>query len=159
MESTLALNKTATGSTESDSFQERDLLLENAERNFVERPYNCSESILATFAEADGQDPAEVVGFASAFGQGIAGQGLTCGAITGALMLFGKTGREKGLDRKQIRASGAAFFREFQEEFGHTECLPLSGHDCNDPGSSPFDIRSCGKFLRFAAGRVHDFRA
>lgn len=149
-----------------DSFSEfvkgSDLTVENlaalAEANFVERPYNCSEAILAAFAQADGENPADVIGYATAFGKGIAGQGFTCGALTAGLMMLGRYGYEKGLDKKAVMAEAAVFYKEFEQQFGHTHCKVLSGHDCDDPASPPFDIRTCGKFLRFATAQVQEFR-
>lgn len=132
----------------------RDALADAAEMNFVERPFNCAEAVLAAFAEARGEDPSSIVGFGSAYGQGM-GQGLTCGAMAAALMLIGRLGQEQAIGKKEIRARASAFFRDFEAEFGHSECRVLSGHDCNDPTSAPFDSRQCGKFLRFAAQGVH----
>lgn len=136
-----------------------DSLAEQAERNFLERPYNCSEAILAAFAEADGKNPSEVIGYATAFGKGMAGQGYTCGALSAGLMLLGRYGYDKGLDKKGVMAEAATFYREFEEQLGHTHCKVLSGHDCDDPASPPFDIRTCGKFLRFATAKVQEFQA
>jgi C_GCAxxG_C_C family probable redox protein len=130
-----------------------------AEENFVERPYNCAEAILAAFAQAEGINPADTIGYATAFGKGIAGQGYTCGALTAGLMMLGRYGCGKGLDKKTVMKEAAAFYKAFEAEFGHTHCKILSGHDCDDPESPPFDLRTCGKYLRFATARVQEFQA
>lgn len=131
-----------------------DVVGEAAAYNFAERPYNCAEAVLAAHAEARGEDPSLIAGFGSAYGQGM-GQGLTCGALAAALMVVGRVGQEQSIGRKEIRARAASLFRDFEAEFGHSECRVLSGHDCNDPSSPPFDSQQCGRFLRFAASRAH----
>ena len=48
--------------------------------------YNCAQSVFAACASDEGLTEAERLALASAFGGGVAGQGESCGALTGALM-------------------------------------------------------------------------
>ena len=50
---------------------------------------NCSQAIVATYGSALGLEEGIGVKVAAAFGGGMGHRGLTCGAITGALMVIG----------------------------------------------------------------------
>jgi C_GCAxxG_C_C family probable redox protein len=100
--------------------------------------YNCSQSVFAAFAEELGMETSECLKIATAFGGGIARNQLTCGAVTGALMVLGmKFG--KGLDdpdeNKQDTYSKAnEFLEEFKKLHGSINCLELlQGLHMNDP--------------------------
>ena len=61
---------------------------EKALKNFQET-MNCSQAILSAYSEDLGMDEKLAHKVASAFGGGIARNGETCGAVTGALMVLG----------------------------------------------------------------------
>jgi C_GCAxxG_C_C family probable redox protein len=53
-----------------------------------EQGYSCSQSILSAFASQFGLAEEFAIKISSPFGGGIARQGETCGAVTGALMVL-----------------------------------------------------------------------
>jgi C_GCAxxG_C_C family probable redox protein len=66
---------------------------------------------------------------ASAFGEGVAGQGETCGALTGAIMAIGSlTGNERleDIERNEKAIEPAIrIYNRFKEKVGHTLCSEI----------------------------------
>ena len=99
--------------------------------------HGCSQSILATFMEILGIEDEKVLMAASCLAGG-ATRCLTCGAITGGLMVLGlRYGRRRLEDGPE--AVGPAmepageFVDRFVEEYGETGCRELTGYDFRDP--------------------------
>lgn len=126
-------------------------IAEKAVHNFVHDSFNCAEGIVAAFSEARGEPPRALTALVAPFGGGIGSLGETCGALTGALVELGRRAAERGLDRKQVRAAAQALYKGFEARFGSVRCHTLTGHDCREPGAAPYDLRECGKFIRYAA--------
>ena len=57
--------------------------------------YNCCQSVLIPFAQECGLSHEAANALGSNFGAGMR-RGATCGAVTGALMVLGMTGKEIG---------------------------------------------------------------
>lgn len=67
-----------------------------------EEGFACSQAVLATFCERFGLDRHIGLKLAEGFSGGIGRQGLTCGAVTGALMVIGlRYGRKKHRHQKK----------------------------------------------------------
>lgn len=120
--------------------------------------FNCAESVLKAVCEAEGISSDAVPAVASAFGGGMAHQGNTCGAVTGALMAIGLArGRKAKSDpRAPSNEPAAELLRRFQSEFGATNCRDLTGCDLNTPeGREAFKAvqaaGTCRKFVDMAA--------
>ncbi len=128
----------------------KDEISNRAVFHFVEGDYNCSEAIGAAFAESRGEDPEIYRGCLSPFGGGIAGQGKTCGALTASLLLAGKEGASRGMDKKEIQKISGKLFQNFSEAFHSDACETLSQHNCNADGAASFDIKHCAPFLKKA---------
>lgn len=127
---------------------------EQAARNFVEDSYNCAEAVVAAFSAARGEPPRSSTALVSGFGGGVGGLGHMCGAIAGGLVVLGRAAGELGLDRATVRAMSRDLHQGFEAAFGSTACSVLSAHDCEAAGGAPFDVRQCGKYLRFVAGNA-----
>jgi len=88
---------------------------------------------------------------ATAFGGGIGGRGVICGAVVGSVMAIGlKHGREEpSQPRDTAYALASEFCRRFEEETGSLSCRELTGIDLSTPEgqkafySSGVPIRVC----------------
>lgn len=122
--------------------------------------FNCSQAILAAFAETSGLDESAALKLASGFGGGIGCTGSTCGALTGAVMAMGlhcgtadsadKT-TKLGIYRKVRRLT-----EEYKLRTGSTICRELMGFDMSTPDGEkmskmPGAFDRCDDFVRIAA--------
>jgi C_GCAxxG_C_C family probable redox protein len=99
--------------------------------------FSCSQAVLSALAPQLGLDCETALKVAGAFGGGMARMGLTCGAVTGALMVIGlKYGQVKAGD-KEAKEKTYALVGEFVEQFkarhGSIACRELLGHDLGTP--------------------------
>ncbi len=99
--------------------------------------FSCSQAILATYGEGLGLAPDTALKLADGFGGGIAGTGLTCGAVTAAVMVIGlKYGRTSVTDT-EAKAKTVKLVRDFLKEFksrrGSTVCEELLGSRIDTP--------------------------
>ena len=78
--------------------------------------YNCCQSVLIPFARECGLSPEAANALGSNFGAGMR-RGATCGAVTGALMVLGMTGRDA--------AAAKALTDAFKEKNGCLDCAQL----------------------------------
>ncbi len=121
---------------------------QSAERavELFEQGFNCAQSVLAGCGEGCGLDRRTSLAVAEAFGGGMGGMGLTCGAVTGALMVIGL--RYAGLTPEQdapsqapgrsaSRRESAQLARRFRQAFearnGSICCRELLGCDISTP--------------------------
>jgi len=125
---------------------------------YFKNDFNCSQAVFTVFGPYYGLTENECMKIACAFGGGMGRQQLTCGAVTGALMVIGlKYG--KGLsdpeEKKRFTYSvSKEFFSEFINLNGSTNCRELlEGLDMNNPEDfniikerGLFDIR-CEKYV------------
>ena len=93
--------------------------------------YNCSQSVVAAFADMYGFTEEQALKMASAFGGGIGRMRETCGAACGLFMLAGlEKGATKGSDRESKAATYALvqeLAAKFKEETGSLRCSDLLG--------------------------------
>jgi C_GCAxxG_C_C family probable redox protein len=102
--------------------------------NFFEQGYSCSQSLLCAFSGQLGLDEETAIKIASPFGGGIARQGETCGAVTGALMVLGlKFGPLVGDSKETIYAISQDFLRRFQDQHTSIKCKQLIDYDISQP--------------------------
>jgi C_GCAxxG_C_C family probable redox protein len=95
--------------------------------------FACSQAVLLPFAPRFGLEPAQAARLASGFAGGIGRQGMTCGAVTGAVMVIGlQSGDTCDADRG-ARDVAVAQVRDlmarFCERHGSTDCRSLLGYD------------------------------
>ncbi len=101
--------------------------------------FNCSQSVLTAFSKEFSLSEDECMKISSAFGGGMGRRQLTCGAVTGALMVLGlHYGRAKGDDiSKKVNTYRKTneFFEAFIRQHGSANCKDLlQGLDMNDAG-------------------------
>ena len=93
--------------------------------------YNCSQSVVAAFAEDYGFTREQALRMAASFGGGIGRMRETCGAACGLFMVAGlETGATEGKDREG-KAANYALVQQLAEEFkkrmGALKCADLLG--------------------------------
>ena len=93
--------------------------------------YNCSQSVVAAFADMYGFDKEQALSMAASFGGGIGRMRETCGAACGMFLLAGlETGAVEASD-KQGKADNYALVQALAEEFkkrnGGLICAELLG--------------------------------
>jgi C_GCAxxG_C_C family probable redox protein len=126
-----------------------------------EQGFSCSQSVFSAFAPQ--LDLSDEVAFkiASPFGGGIARQGETCGAVTGALMALGlKYGPGSGGSNDKMYEISQEFLQKFKEAHASTQCKQLIQFDLSQPPDLQAARQSqvfksiCPKLVETAAGIV-----
>jgi C_GCAxxG_C_C family probable redox protein len=104
---------------------------------YFQQGFSCSQAVAAALSGPLGLEREKALKISQAFGGGLARMGLTCGAVTGALMIIGlKYGRTRPEDdeaREKTYRLVREFYRRFQEIHGSTICRELIGVDLNTP--------------------------
>lgn len=97
--------------------------------------FYCAESVLLSLAEANSVEAEWIPSIATGFCAGVARSNRTCGAVSGAIMGLGlSTGRRSpGEAVDENYRVVQKFLRQFEEEFGSTNCRDLTGYDLTTP--------------------------
>ena len=99
--------------------------------------YSCSQALLCAFAPRYNLDREHALKLASPFGGGIARQGMSCGAMTGGIMVLGLHGGRTDPDDTETRDKNDALVIEFMDRYskenGAYYCNDLTGVDISDP--------------------------
>ena len=108
--------------------------------------FNCSQSVVAAFADMYGFTREQALKMSASFGGGIGRMRETCGAACGLFMLAGlETGATEGADREG-KAANYALVQELAEEFkqrnGALRCADLLGLSKNEPVVSTPEART-----------------
>lgn len=108
-------------------------------RELFKQGFNCSQSVVAAFADRYGYTPEQALRMSAAFGGGIGRMRMTCGAACGLFMLAGlEKGAVEGAD-SQSKADTYALVQELAAEFrqrnGSLICAELLG--LSKPEGSP----------------------
>jgi C_GCAxxG_C_C family probable redox protein len=123
--------------------------------------FSCSQAILSAFSEGLGLDRTTALRISTAFGGGIAGRGLTCGAVTGALMViglrYGRIAAEDTAAKEKTYELSRELIRQFTERHGSTVCRELLDVDISTPEGKErasvegFTGTLCTAYVRSAA--------
>ena len=93
---------------------------------------NCSQAILTAFCESFGMDTETAKMLGRPWGGGIGHQALTCGYLTGAVLVlaFALNSKDESKSRKDLDKAVRALFSRFKERHGGaTMCKELLGAD------------------------------
>ena len=124
--------------------------------------YNCSQSVVAAFADMYGFTEEQALRMSASFGGGIGRMRQTCGAACGMFLLAGlEKGAVDGKDREG-KAANYALVQELAEEFkkrnGSMICAELLGLKKPEESSVPearteqyYAKRPCAKMVEGAA--------
>lgn len=114
--------------------------------------YNCSQSVVAAFADLYGIDRSTALRMSASFGGGIGRMRLTCGAVCGLFLLVGlETGAVDGDDRDGKSANYKAvqqLAKEFEAENGSLTCAELLGLSEHEPISSQAEARTTSYYKK-----------
>jgi C_GCAxxG_C_C family probable redox protein len=130
---------------------------------FFEQGYNCAQSVLTAFSQDLDIPEDELLKISCAFGGGMGRRQLTCGAVSGALMVIGMYfGRGKGDDiskKTHTYEKAAEFMKEFELRNGSLNCKELLQNlNMHDPEEMK-KIESLGLFktscYKYAKDAVH----
>lgn len=108
--------------------------------------YNCSQSVVAAFADKYGFTSEQALRMSASFGGGIGRMRETCGAACGLFMIAGlETGATEGNDREG-KAANYALVQKLAEEFkkrnGALKCAELLGLTPTEPVVSTPEART-----------------
>ena len=108
--------------------------------------FNCSQSVVAAFADKYGFTREQALKMSASFGGGIGRMRETCGAACGLFLLAGlETGATEGADRDG-KAANYALVQELAEEFkqrnGALRCADLLGLSKKEPVVSTPEVRT-----------------
>ena len=108
--------------------------------------FNCSQSVVAAFADQYGFTREQALRMSASFGGGIGRMRETCGAACGLFMLAGlETGATTGADSNG-KAANYALVQELAEEFkkrnGALKCADLLGLSKKEPVVSTPEART-----------------
>ena len=122
-----------------------DIRIEKAIALFKEG-FNCSQAVVAAFADEFGFTREQALRMSASFGGGIGRMRETCGAACGLFLLAGlETGATEGSDREG-KAANYKLVQELAEEFkqrnGALRCADLLGLSKNEPVVSTPEART-----------------
>ena len=108
--------------------------------------FNCSQAVVAAFADQYGFTQEQAVRMSASFGGGIGRMRETCGAACGLFMLAGlETGSTDGADRDG-KAANYSLVQELAKEFtlrnGALKCADLLGLSKKEPVVSTPEART-----------------
>ena len=108
------------------------IMLKRAERakNLFETGLNCSQSVIACFADVLGLSETAAAKLSAGLGGGVGRQREVCGAVSGAAMVLGFVfGGADGTDKKRAYEKVREFSDEFKKRNRFIVCRQLLGLD------------------------------
>lgn len=113
---------------------------------YFKEGYNCSQSVVAAFADLYGFTHEQALHMSASFGGGIGRMRMTCGAACGMFLLVGlETAAMEGKDR-MTKSRNYAIVQElagkFEAECGSLVCRELLGLDKKERVSSQAEART-----------------
>jgi len=97
--------------------------------------YNCAQSVLTSFSDLLKKDEQDLKQIASGFGGGMGKLQLTCGAATGAFMVFSQYASIHSDSDEGAKELSAAMIRAFEKQYvavtGSLTCRTILGVDMN----------------------------
>ena len=136
---------------------------------YFKEGYNCSQAVVAAFADIYGFNREQALRMAASFGGGIGRMRMTCGAACGMFLLAGlETGAVDGADRVGKSRNYAVvqeLAKRFKEENGSLTCAELLGLSRQEPVVSEAEARTaayyqkrpCAKMVETAARIFADY--
>ena len=120
--------------------------------------YNCSQSVVAAFADMYGFSIEQALKMSASFGGGIGRMRQTCGAACGLFMLAGlETGCTEGKDREGKENNYKmvqALAEEFKKRNGSLVCAELLGLNKEAPTPTTPEARSAEYYKKRPCARL-----
>lgn len=121
--------------------------------------FSCSQAVFTPFAVEAGLEEEKALKLSQVLGGGMSHMGLTCGAVTGALLVIGlHFGRARAEDRaaKELTYKLAQkFCRRFTEKFGSINCTDLIGCSLKTPHGLELASKN-NLFEKYCSGYVEE---
>ncbi len=99
--------------------------------------FSCSQAVFTPYAVERGLPEEMALKLSQVLGGGMSHLGLTCGAVTGALLVlslhFGRSNVEDRAAKELTYALAARFVERFTEKFGSINCTDLLGCSLKTP--------------------------
>ncbi len=119
---------------------------------YFRQGYNCSQSVVAAFADLYGFTREQSLRMSASFGGGIGRMRLTCGAACGMFQLVGlEVAALEGGDR-ETKSRNYAVVQELAGRFkaanGSIACRELLGLRRDEPASSQAEVRTAAYYAR-----------
>lgn len=140
--------------------------VEKAVEIFGPHQCSCSQAVVVAYAETAGFDETTAMNAARGFGGGIARHGLTCGAVTGAVMVLGAHAARLAADERNVKDKAYelanTFTARFKARHGTLACKDLIGVDLSTESGQKLNAdmkisrRLCPNFVRSAAEIVEE---
>lgn len=109
----------------------------NKARELFATGFSCSQAVFTPFAVENGLPEETALKLSQVLGGGMSHLGLTCGAVTGALLAlslhFGRSRVEDKAAKELTYALAGEFVRRFTEKFGSINCSDLLGCSLKNP--------------------------
>ena len=121
--------------------------------------FNCCQAVFSAFIDDTGISREKAMKITSGFGAGMAYMGETCGAVTGAFMVFGLMHGRSRVDDTEAKEKTYQLIQEFVKKFvaknGTLKCKDLLGEDISNPEGLK-KANDAGKFSTLCPKLVSD---
>ena len=111
-----------------------------------EKGFNCAQSVALPFCDELKVDPAVISRAAEGFGGGMGGYELTCGALSGAIMVAGLKMADGDLEapssKRNTYAVADEIGKKFTAECGSSLCPVIKGLKGGEP------LKSCNECIK-----------
>lgn len=134
--------------------------------DYYSKGFNCSQSVIASFADILNVDEEIALRMASGFGGGMGRMQQTCGAVTGAFMVIGfLRGKYKDGDNEAKELTDnliQEFSNKFAKEHGSINCKSLIKIDLNteegreEAEKTQVFQKKCTYFIKFAVDLLEE---
>ncbi|MHA2025120.1 MAG: C-GCAxxG-C-C family protein [Candidatus Thorarchaeota archaeon] len=131
---------------------------------FVERDYNCAQSVLRAVLEEHDQFYEQATTSMAGIGGGVGLEGDVCGAVVGAVAALGVLNSQRLSDVEKHKdatyISSIEFIRRFKKECGSVICNDLTGITMSDitereqASEEKLFYKTCPKYLEAAVDLV-----
>ncbi len=115
-----------------EKMNDRTFPVEEAVQSYV-RGFSCSQALLSAFAPHLGLDKSTALKLAAGFGGGLARQGKTCGAVTGAMLVLGLRYGSTSVNDREAKELTYSKIQELNQlvinRFKSVECNRITGYD------------------------------
>ncbi|MCX8160734.1 MAG: C-GCAxxG-C-C family protein [Candidatus Saccharicenans sp.] len=128
-------------------------------RKLFEEGFSCSQAVFTPYAVEAGLEKEEALKLSQVLGGGMSHMGLTCGAVTGALLViglhFGRTRAEDRAAKELTYELAQKFCRQFTEKFGSINCTDLLGCSLKTPRGLELASQN-NLFEKYCSGYVEE---
>ena len=119
-----------------------------------DKGYNCAQAVACTYCDLFGYKEEDVFRMTEGFGLGMGCMAVTCGALSGAVLLAGLKNSDGQINAPKTKGKTYKLSRQllerFQERCGSTICAELKGVTTGTP------VHSCADCIKDAAAIVEE---